>query len=148
MQHFLRQAEENQHLLADLEANHPSTYFDWKTTVIFYVAIHWMKAFLWAKYGEQRIESHEQIRDFYRRNKHVMPRDVYDSYHALYRYSQVSRYEGINGEFPDWQALRRFDYQKAKTDLETFRRYMVKRGVLPVPAPESARPGKNENKDQ
>lgn len=146
MQHFLRQAEENRHVLADLEANHSSTYFDWKTTVIFYTALHWMKAFLWAKYGEQKIESHEQIRDFYRRNKHIMPKDVYDSYHALYRYSQVSRYEGIGGNYSDWQALRKFDYQKAKIDLENFRRYMLKRGIITMPTPDDAPSGGNENK--
>ncbi|CAA9250668.1 MAG: hypothetical protein AVDCRST_MAG56-1913 [uncultured Cytophagales bacterium] len=146
MQHFLRQAEENRRVLADLEANHPSTYFDWKTTVIFYTALHWMKAFLWAKYGEQQIESHEQIRDFYRRNKHIMPKDVYDSYHALYRYSQVSRYEGIGEHYPDWQALRKFDYQKAKIDVENFRRYMVKRGIITAATPNDAPPGGNENK--
>ncbi len=148
MQHFIRQAEENQLLLTHLEANHPSTYFDWKTTVIFYTALHWMKAFLWAKYGEQKIESHEQIRDFYRRNKHIMPKDVYDSYHALYRYSQVSRYEGITGNFPHWQALRKFDYQKAKIDLENFRRYMLKRGVVPESLAKDAPSGKGEEKDQ
>jgi hypothetical protein len=60
----------------------------------------------------------------------------------------VSRYEGIGENYPDWQALRKFDYQKAKIDLENFRRYMVKRGIVTLPTPNDSPSGKHKGKAQ
>jgi hypothetical protein len=40
IEHHLKQAVKNQQFLERLEVNHPEEYYDWKTTVMFYVVVH------------------------------------------------------------------------------------------------------------
>ncbi len=42
MQNHIDQAEHNEKFLTELEIDYPTTYFDWKITICFYTALHYL----------------------------------------------------------------------------------------------------------
>lgn len=44
MQAHLEQAVHNEHFHACIQQEFSDKFFDWKTTVLFYVALHWLHA--------------------------------------------------------------------------------------------------------
>ena len=44
MQKHLGQAKHNQELLSEMEIKFPQRFFDWKITISFYIAIHYLQA--------------------------------------------------------------------------------------------------------
>lgn len=130
MQHFLDQATENENFIRSLDSSFSNEYFDWKTTILFYIALHWMKAFLEKCCNVNNIESHEEIRNYYRSNSHIMPKHVYAAYKALYDNSCVTRYTGVLPTSILWKARCQSLHTSSRQHLEVIRMYMKKRKVL------------------
>jgi hypothetical protein len=46
---FCKQAVSNEKFLGIVEINNPSTFYDWKTTIIFYCGLHYIKSYSMTK---------------------------------------------------------------------------------------------------
>lgn len=124
VQRFLDLAKENEKNLADDEQSFPDSRYHWKTTFIFYTALHWMKAFLISKWGLPNPTSHEEVRNHFKKKPDLMSESGYKSYTALYKYSHNARYDGINPDRDTWLATRKDEYTDAKKQLESLRKYL------------------------
>lgn len=126
MQQFIDQANHNQALHDEIHRAFPNQYPDWKTTILFYVAIHLLKA-LASKWGVNLGKSHESIADSIKPAKTTygpqpeMKISVtsYDNYQSLYNYSRSARY--VAGRDPE---LVEEDYQRSVKCANDFRRYV------------------------
>ncbi len=130
---FLNQATHNEafHLLiCNGDAN---DFFDWKTTCLFYIAIHYLKAL--AKYRNIEIgSSHTEINKNINKAKPkaAMPLqdDIRDDYMILYRYSRISRYTGF-ADKETFQELMKNNYEEAVECLERFKQF-VQNNITPL----------------
>ena len=90
---YRRQSEHNKHFYVCIARDYKDLA-DWKTTVVFYSALHRVNYWLDVLTG-QAPESHFERNRMVRRE---LPA-VYDDYHALYRMSMEARYcEGFRLE--------------------------------------------------
>lgn len=127
MQEFINHAKHNEKF-HELICNAENTgYYDWKVTVLFYVAIHYLKAL--AQFRKKSIgESHEQINNNIKNNRQgaTMPlqNTARNNYMALYRYSQTSRYDGFT-DADTFQQLMKRDYEDALECLSDFKKYIA-----------------------
>ncbi|GGH03654.1 hypothetical protein [Mucilaginibacter phyllosphaerae] len=99
MNEYHQQAIHNKNFLECIKSNYPSKFYDWKITVIFYIAIHLLKA-LGKKRNTLIGESHYDIFNNFdpgRTAKPVttIPPEIWTTYKRLYKYSKSSRYDGI-----------------------------------------------------
>lgn len=71
-------------------------FLDWKTTVLFYCALHRIKEHLCKKgVRSKEMNSHREISDLLKLDEFKLPNKGNQSYSALYEYSRESRYSGI-----------------------------------------------------
>lgn len=132
MQHHIDQAKHNESLLSDLEIDHPTIYFDWKVTVCFYVALHYLQAL--ADKREIKIgETHNDIERNVSPNSNHQPtmrisNGAWRNYKDLFKYSQIARYEGII-DTESFEELRESDYLECKKHLDNFKKYIKSQGL-------------------
>ena len=133
MQHHLEQAKHNEFFLSDLEVDYPTTYFDWKVTVSFYIALHYLQAL--GDYRNIEIgETHNDIERNVNPNSSRNPvmrisNSAWRNYKSLFKYSQIARYDGINDR-QNFEELRESDYLECKTHLENFKKYIKSQGLM------------------
>lgn len=131
MEEYVRHANQNYAFYEKICQQWPDDYFDWKVTILFYVAFHYLKAL--AKHRKKEIGNHHfQINRNIRRGDHhpSMPLSdtACDNYMDLFHYSQASRYDSI----PDmvvFKKARKEDYIFAQKCFTDFRKYIVSSGV-------------------
>ncbi|WP_272151866.1 hypothetical protein [Tenacibaculum aiptasiae] len=58
---FCKQAVSNENFLQIVEANNPSNFYDWKSTIVFYCALHYVKSY--AKTRGIILESHSDFNE-------------------------------------------------------------------------------------
>ena len=132
MQHHIEQAKHNELFLADLEIDYPTIYFDWKVTICFYIAIHYLQAL--ADYKNIEIgETHNDIERNVNPNSRWTPimrisNGAWRNYKDLFKYSQIARYEGIHDK-ESFEELRESDYLESKQHLEHFKKYIKSQGL-------------------
>lgn len=73
MQNHLEQAKHNRELLNEMETVFPQKFFDWKITITFYIAIHYLQALADHK-GIEIGQTHNDI------ERNVNPNSPLDSY--------------------------------------------------------------------
>ena len=136
MQNFIEQARQNQIFHDEIHEKFPDRFFDWKITVLFYIAIHLVKAM--AAQKKVRIgASHEDIANSIRPtqpgtfNRPSMPisQSAYNNYHSLYTYSRTARYEGITTDIETTNLLRQDMHARSLEMLRQFKLYMESRGI-------------------
>lgn len=133
MQHFIDQAIHNERFHECVHSNFSESFFDWKITILFYTAIHYLKALA----ADRNIDigsTHTDIE--YNCNpdrtgrKMPITRNAWREYKNLYRYSHTSRYEGIT-DIATFEKLKEIDYSYCKIHLDTFKKYIKGQG-LPI----------------
>jgi hypothetical protein len=146
IEHHLKQAVKNQQFLERLEADHPEEYYDWKITVIFYVVVHWSRAFI--KVRERRavsIASHTQAKAYLK--KHFR-KFAYDYYVTLDELCDTARYEGVDVAEAVWVQDRKDDYDAAKKIMEALQREIgrfIPEVLNPLPPSAHAMPTAEQN---
>lgn len=119
MQNHLLQAERNLLKLFRSEREFPLDDYEWKTTYIFYVAVHWTRAYIKFRLGRHiAVSSHINAKNHLRT---ILPQPVFNAYVHLENISKTARYDGVGPNFQGWQLDRRIDYENARDILEVLR---------------------------
>jgi hypothetical protein len=128
MDNHLLQVTHNEGLLAHLETTCPRSFNDWKVTLVYYIALHQMRAF--GKFMHVSIgRSHKDLEVAMKNQGASVPnldvdRECADSYMILESVSRAARYDGIddpsifehiNGKRLSFSKLK---LQKIKNHLE------------------------------
>lgn len=121
MQQHLNKAKHNEKFLSLVEANSPDNYFDWKITIVFYIAIHYIDAYF-ASHNDS-IHSHEQRRHKLENGGNSVSMAFIDNYDNLYNICRNSRYNGFRDEaaFTQFQKTK---FIEAKRYLKFIKNYI------------------------
>lgn len=128
MEKHIKQAKHNKSLLEHLIITFPNTYSDWKVTLCFYTAVHYMRALV-VKHGGDVVDSHEQIKRMMcpRSSDKIctIKQDQWDNYHGLKVYSETARYNGIL-DIDDHEEVSSNNLKDALVMLGRFEKYVEK----------------------
>lgn len=138
MQQFIEQAKHNQLLHDTLHAAYPDQFNDWKITILFYVAIHYLKA-LAAKQKRSIGETHYDIKanikpPRFAGDSPTMPLTLsaFNIYQDLLKYSQTARYVGVKNSAV-FEQVRAVDHAACLRLLANFKLYLRDtRGLIEI----------------
>lgn len=131
MLNHLNLAKHNEDFLNTIENAAPNSFFDWKITVCFYSALHYLRAL--EKLKKKQIgNSHKQfLFHLDSSNKDaVLPinRTIFEHYQSLFDMAHKTRYTAfINAKFQ--MSLYKSNLEFAKNSLSTIKQYCVKQGI-------------------
>lgn len=132
MDEFAVHANHNHAFYETICTHHPETYYDWKITVLFYAALHYLKAL--AKHRKKEIgDTHIVINRNIKYGDHnpSMPISgrAYENYMYLFHYSQTARYDGISN-LAVFAELRKRDHEHALKCFKEFKSFILSSGVV------------------
>lgn len=111
----------------------PNDFFDWKTTCLFYIALHYIKALARKRnkdIGESHFDIRSNINPLSKKDKPTMQitRGAYELYDLLYESSRNARYPGITnvGLF---KAIMEDEHRKAQEILKKLILYCEDQGL-------------------
>ncbi len=114
----------------ELCTQYPDEFHDWKVTLLFYTALHWVRAL--AKKRRIKIgESHAEIaRNCNPQYPGAMPISckAWDEYHNLNMRSQTARYEGIVNE-KGFNNFHKDMHSRSISGIDYLRKYIQGRGI-------------------
>lgn len=126
------QAQHNIKFHRSIDRQFADQFFDWKVTVLFYVALHLLKA-LAEKRGIHIGETHYDIENACNpdRNSACMriSRNAWREYRPLFSYSRKARYEGV-ADMATYEALRQRDHGCCLVHLKNFKKYIAGQGLV------------------
>jgi uncharacterized protein (UPF0332 family) len=130
MEKYINHANHNYTFHESIQECFPDHYFDWKVTCIFYVALHYMRAYIKSK-GVDPGSSHNEIDQIInpaRKGKLPVTKTCWENYRNLYEYSRVARYDG----FIDVEAFlneRKIEHMYSGQHLEEIKSYLKDHGL-------------------
>jgi hypothetical protein len=134
MKEHLDQASHNADFHACLVDKFSTRFFDWKITVLFYEAIHYLQA-LADKRGIDIGQTHKEIHSNVNPNsagaKMRITSGAWREYSSLFNYSLTSRYSGITDK-STFELLMENDHGYCLKHLENFKKYICSQAV-PIP---------------
>lgn len=124
MKSHIEQAKHNESFLALTEKHSPKDYFDWKITIIFYSALHYVCAYV--KYKKCYLgKSHEDLDKIInpdnKTSKATIDLKYYNYYKELYNYSRQTRYNPYNNDIK--LQLAECLYQRSKEHLQELKKH-------------------------
>jgi hypothetical protein len=127
----LNQAKHNENFLSEIEKHSSNNYFDWKVVVVFYSALHYLRAL--EKLHNKKIYGRHKDLLYHINPKNIdakMPIDqkCADSYFDLFNMSHISRYYGIDNA-QIHLALMKYNLNLAKSHYATIKKYCIANGV-------------------
>ena len=133
MQAHIDQASHNEEFHTCIDGTFPDKFYDWKITVLFYTALHWIHAL-----AEQRHidigRTHTDVASNCnpKRNNGSMPisKNAWSHYNSLWNYSYTARYEGIT-DIATFEKLKQTDHKFALENVDFLRKYVTGQG-LPI----------------
>jgi hypothetical protein len=134
MKKHLEQARHNEAFLHFLDTSAPDEYFDWKFTVLYYTALHYMRAFLKMK-GLSVGSTHEDVLKCINPIRKRSPgekglavnQQVYKAYRELYLQCLDARYEF--SYFISPVSGQKVLYSEYRKSLEIIKHYLQKQGL-------------------
>jgi hypothetical protein len=131
MQQHIDQATHNQKFHDTIDCNFDGQFHDWKITVLFYVAIHYLKALASSRnidIGETHYEIEQSVNPDRQNSKMKITRGAWREYKNLFNYSRTARYEGIT-DFETFEKLKQLDHSYCLTHLDNFKKYIQSQGI-------------------
>jgi hypothetical protein len=131
MVQHLAQATHNQKFHDTIDNNFNEQFYDWKITVLFYVAIHYLKALASHRnidIGETHYEIEQSVNPDRANSKMKITRGAWREYKNLFNYSRTARYEGIT-DFETFEKLKQLDHSYCLTHLGNFKKYIQSQGI-------------------
>lgn len=133
MQQHIDQASHNQKFHDSIDTQFGGQFYDWKITVLFYVAIHYLKALASQRgidIGETHYEIEQSVNPDRYSAKMRLSRNAWREYKNLFNYSRTARYEGIT-DFATFEKLKQIDHSYCVQHLDNFKSYLRSQG-LPI----------------
>lgn len=139
VQKHYKQAVHNYRFFCEVHSKLPEAFYDWKITVLFYTAIHLLRALL-AERDVQLDDSHHALRNAINpkssRTTSVSPvkKHCYNSYLTLYNASLEVRYSGFLNPKKQQQYLKR-KFNTCRQALQSIDAYMKSQGynsLIPI----------------
>lgn len=132
--YHLKQAKHNANFLQSVENQWADAFFDWKITLKFYVALHFMRAWVVQKGVIVPLESHfafhKELNPSNAQAKCPLPKPIFDAYYLLYAQSRQARYEGFISSLPVFNREMRSRYQTlVLPTFQTIETFLKKEGV-------------------
>ncbi|MFZ7106647.1 MAG: hypothetical protein ACO1HD_08515 [Bacteroidota bacterium] len=132
MHEHLRQASHNQQFRDCIEENFSDDFFDWKITVTFYTALHYLHA-LASKKGLFIGSNHgDVLRSVNPNNKNGcvlhLSYSAWNAFKEMYNYCHSARYDGIT-DFETWKKLKAKDYEQCLICMSKFETYIISEGI-------------------
>ncbi|TGE23513.1 hypothetical protein [Hymenobacter metallicola] len=135
---YVNKAKHNQKLVELLEEQGQDGFPDWVVIVIFYVALHWICAWV-SNQGRPRSSfgSHGDMRNLINPNikphlksHHYIPvsKRVYEAYDELYDFSRTARYDGFLNE-KGMREQEMDDMEECKKNLAIIKDFIVRKGI-------------------
>ena len=126
MQAHLDQAAHNGKFQDCLKSEFSTLFFDWKVTVCFYTALHYIRAL--AEMKNIPIGTHhDTIRGNIDPDRQgaLMPinRQAYSHYRNLQKYSEIARYHGI-ADLVTFEQLREADFRHCERHMGELKKYL------------------------
>lgn len=128
MQQHIDQANHNQGFHDCIGTEFPDDFYDWRITVLFYTALHYMKALA----AVRKIDigrTHHEV------NKYVNPKSpeckmqikdhAWKSYYSLKKHSETARYDGIANPKAFNEIMKSY-HIICLQDLNDFKNYVTK----------------------
>lgn len=126
----IKKAQSNEKFRKEICHCFDDQFFDWKTTVCFYEAIHWLRALA----QHRRVDIgryHEDIKRNIDSNNPqatmVIENYAKKAYQVLYKNSQSARYEPCIGDIDDNEIYSSM-FKHSEEKLREFRTYIDKQG--------------------
>lgn len=129
MQSHIEKGKKNEKFLQFIELHGKDDYIDWKITVCFYSALHYVKAFL--KKHSINTNNHKDIDDqihFKNGGKAKFDQPHYEVYEDLRRNASVARYSGVFSTSFQEQYLKNLCIESKKS-LHQIKLYIGSKGV-------------------
>lgn len=131
MQEHIDQAKHNWDFHDCVETNFSGKFYDWKITVLFYIAIHYLKALASKRgidIGETHFDIEHNVNPDRTGRKMQITKNAWREYKNLFNYSRTARYEGIT-DIATFEQLKQIDHSYCLKHLDNFRRYIEGQGV-------------------
>lgn len=131
MQQHLEQASHNLKFHKSIESSFEGQFYDWRITVLFYVAIHYLKALAVHRgcaIGDTHFEIEKNVNPDRDNANMRISKNAWREYKSLLQYSQTARYNGIT-DINTFQELKRIDHSYCLVHLDKFKKYVVGQGV-------------------
>lgn len=131
MQHHIDQANHNQDFHSSIETNFVGKFHDWKITVLFYTALHYLKALACQRgidIGETHYEVENNVNPDRNHAKMRITKGAWREYKALFNYSQTARYSGIT-DMETFEKLKEIDHGYCLKHLNNFKLYVKDQGL-------------------
>ena len=131
MHQHLEQANHNKNFHDCIETQFAGQFYDWKITVLFYVAIHYLKALADSKgvdIGETHFDIEHNVNPDRHHAKMRIKKGAWREYKNLFNYSRTARYEGIT-DIATFEQLKQVDHSYCLTHLDNFKKYIQGQGI-------------------
>jgi hypothetical protein len=131
MKHHLNQAAHNQNFHNVICSNFKVQFHDWKITILFYVAIHYLKALAASKkidIGTTHFDIELSVNPDRPNAKMKITKNAWREYKTLFNYSRTARYEGYS-DSNTFEQLMQNDHKFCMIHLENFKKYVQGQGV-------------------
>lgn len=132
MERYIRQARHNLQLHNRLCNDYPEDFHDWKVTLLFYSALHWIRALAAQKsidIGHSHFEIERSCNPL-KGGSMPISRKAWDEYDFLNKRSRTARYDGIR-DMLAFKELHFMNHRKSLPGLEYLRKYLQGRGLVP-----------------
>lgn len=132
MREHLEKAKNNERFLEFIEQNIKDNFYDWKIIVIFYAALHYIKALLKLKRKPPGF-THNELKNIINpqntQARYPFPQKIYDSYDELYDDSRNARYTAVY--MNEFQILLMNSlYNRSKTNLANIKKHVSQEGLV------------------
>lgn len=131
MTEHINQAKHNEKFLLLIEQHCPDNYFDWKITVVFYCALHYLRAFESFKKIKVGGTHKDMIYHINPKNKDAkmkIDQSCADCYIDLFNMAHTSRYNGIKDTKVYLQLLK-YNLSLAKKHLDHIKKFVEGHGL-------------------
>lgn len=131
MNHHLEQANHNKNFHDCIETQFTGQFYDWKITVLFYVAIHYLKALAASRgidIGETHFDIEQNVNPERHHAKMRITKGAWREYKNLFYYSRTARYEGFTDLLP-FEQLKQIDHTYCLTHLDNFKKYIQSQAI-------------------
>lgn len=129
-QKFYKQAIHNYKFFCEVHSKLPKVFFDWKITILFYTAIHLLRA-LMTERGIDVGNSHHALRKAINPknnySKSPVKKHAYNSYVVLYNASLEVRYSGFLDDSKRKEYLK-FKFKKCQKAIKSIDSYTNSQG--------------------